>query len=64
MWANIDKVYYGCTIKDNGLIGFRDKALDEKMSDRRKLKEYLSEIKHEECLELFREYNSLDAEKY
>ena len=64
LWANIDKVYYGCTIKDNGLIGFRDKVLDEKMSDRKKLEDYLSEIKHEECLELFREYNSLDAEKY
>ena len=24
MWANIDKIYYGCTIEDNGLIGFRD----------------------------------------
>jgi len=25
MWANIDNIYYGCTIKDNESIGFRDK---------------------------------------
>lgn len=24
MWANIEKVYYGCTIKDAESIGFRD----------------------------------------
>ena len=24
LWANIEKVYYGCTIKDNEMIGFRD----------------------------------------
>ena len=24
MWANISKIYYGCTIADNEIIGFRD----------------------------------------
>ena len=24
LWANIDKVYYGCTIEDNAIIVFRD----------------------------------------
>ena len=28
MWANIDKIYYGCTIEDNGRIGFRDDKFD------------------------------------
>lgn len=25
MWANIEKVYYGCTVDDTAEIGFRDK---------------------------------------
>ena len=29
LWANIDRVYYGCTIEDNELIGFRDEDFDE-----------------------------------
>lgn len=28
LWANIDKVYYGCTLEDNALIGFRDEEFD------------------------------------
>ncbi|MBR4492468.1 MAG: nucleoside deaminase, partial [Bacteroidales bacterium] len=34
MWANIDRVYYGCTIADNALIGFRDAQFDEKFGGR------------------------------
>ena len=29
LWANIDAVYYGCTIEDNAEIGFRDQDFDE-----------------------------------
>ena len=29
MWANISKIYCGCTIEDNGKIGFRDDKFDE-----------------------------------
>jgi len=25
LWANIEKVYYGCSVEDTGGIGFRDK---------------------------------------
>ena len=56
MWANIDKVYYGCNIEDNGKIGFRDDKFDKIFGGREKLKDYLVELGRKECLELFDEY--------
>lgn len=64
MWANIDKIYYGCTIEDNGLIGFRDDKFDKIFGGREKLKEYMICIDREECLKLFEEYNNMDKEIY
>ena len=34
IWANIDKVYYGCTIADNSVIGFRDEKIDNMFGGR------------------------------
>lgn len=59
LWANIEKVYYGCTIEDNELIGFRDAKFDELMGGREKLKNYLVQIDRDECLKLFEEYNKI-----
>lgn len=59
MWANIKKVYYGCTLKDNEMIGFRDNVFDDKLGGRKKLKGYLECIDRDECLKLFEEYNSI-----
>lgn len=64
MWANIKKVYYGCTIKDNEMIGFRDAEFDEKMGGRVDLSDYLEEVDRDSCLELFNEYNSIDKTLY
>ena len=66
LWANIKKVYYGCTISDNALIGFRDEAFDKLMGGRDKLLEqqYLEELDRSACLELFKEYQPLNAERY
>lgn len=64
LWANIQTVYYGCTIEDNEMIGFRDKKLDEMFGGRENFADYLVEIDREACLRLFAEYNSLDAQKY
>lgn len=64
MWANIDKIYYGCTIKDNETIGFRDNKFDQIFGGREKLENYLENIDREECLELFEKYNSIDKEIY
>lgn len=64
MWANIDKVYYGCTIADNEMIGFRDNKFNDLMGGREKLASYLTELDRQACLELFEEYNSLNAPRY
>lgn len=56
LWANIDKVYYGCTIEDNGLIGFRDDKFDKIFGGRDKLQDFLIPLDREKCLELFHEY--------
>lgn len=64
MWANIDKIYYGCTIKDNEEIGFRDDKFDKVFGGREKLKDYLICIDREECLKLFSEYKNIDKELY
>ena len=60
MWANIKKVYYGCTILDNEIIGFRDAKFDDLMGGRAKLSDYLEQVGHEECLKLFEEYNNIE----
>ena len=67
LWANIDKVYYGCTLKDNEMIGFRDDVFNELLSmDRTKLYESgkLEELDREACLALFERYRALNAQKY
>ena len=62
MWANIGKVYYGCTLNDNAEIGFRDVAFDMAIDDRTSLKNnLLIEQDRDECLKLFKEYNNLEG---
>lgn len=64
MWANIDKIYYGCNIADNGMIGFRDDKFDRIFGGRDKLDGYMTEIDREECLQLFKDYLALNPQKY
>lgn len=59
LWANIAKVYYGCTIADNERIGFRDKEFDTKLGGRSKMSDYLECIDRAECLQLFEKYKVL-----
>ena len=64
MWANISKIYYGCTILDNERIGFRDNKFDGIFSGREKLTDYMECIDRYECLKLFDEYNNMEKELY
>lgn len=64
MWANISKIYYGCTIADNDRIGFRDEKFDKIFGGREKLGDYMTECDREECLALFEDYLSTDHGNY
>ena len=65
LWANIDHVYYGCTIEDNSVIGFRDQAFDDLLNgSRENLKDYLEEMDRDTCLQLFNEYNNMNKTIY
>ena len=65
MWANISKVYYGCTLEDNEKIGFRDDKFDGMMGGRSGLLEgFLEERDREDCLAVFDEYNNMERAIY
>lgn len=64
MWANIDHVYYGCTIDDNDMIGFRDEVFDKKFGGRSAFADYLTMVDRDACLKLFEEYKGLDKTMY
>ena len=65
MWANIDKIYYGCNIEDNEKIGFRDNKFSQIFGGREKLGNYLECIDRDEVLKLFEEYNNIkDKQNY
>ena len=64
LWANIDKVYYGCTIRDNAKIGFRDERFDKLFGGRKNFSRLLEQIDREACLQLFDEYLKTEHDNY
>ncbi len=65
LWANIEKVYYGCRLSDNEEIGFRDAKLDEMMGGRSNLPEgFMEEKDRDLCLSVFEEYKKMEAKSY
>lgn len=65
LWANIKKVYYGCTLEDNERIGFRDAKFEKLMGSRNHLpKDFLEQRDHDLCLKLFDEYSQMDRTIY
>lgn len=60
MWANIDKVYYGCNIDDTEDIGFRDKRFYNIIKEEKKISEV---IDRDECLKLYSEYKAMENKK-
>ncbi len=64
LWANISKVYYGCTIEDNQRIGFRDEKFDRLFGGREAFSDYLVCIDREACLKLFDAYEHMDRTNY
>ena len=66
IWANIDKVFYGCTPEDVAEIGFRDDFIYDfiKGDMRRWSVLSLKQIDRKECLKLIEEYEEKDKEIY
>ena len=65
LWANIEKIYYGCTIADNERIGFRDKVFYEMLGGKAGVTpDYLECIDRDECIALFSKYAEMDKEIY
>lgn len=65
LWANIKKVYYGCRLSDNEEIGFRDAKFDEVMGGRLGLPDgFMEEKDREMCLDVFKEYEKMEAKRY
>lgn len=65
LWANIGKVYYGCSVEDSEKIGFRDKKFEKLLSENHEALHKLLEQKDREmCLEVFEEYERIDKTIY
>ena len=65
LWANIEKVYYGCSLSDTEEIGFRDAKFDEMMGGRSNLPEgFMEEKDRDLCLSIFEEYKKMEAKRY
>ena len=60
MWANIRHIYYGCTLRDNSDLGFRDAQIDQDTGERQESYGFLEEMDRAACLTLFEEYSSLE----
>ena len=64
IWANIKEVYYACTRKDAGEIGFRDDVIYEFLETNNKNLLDEKQIDREECKHLFNDYKELNGEIY
>ena len=56
IWANIKKVYYGCTKKDAGDIGFRDDMIYDYLKGKNEDLIELKELDRNECIKTFEKY--------
>ena len=63
LWANIKRVHFGCDRQDTNRIGFRDDLFYEYLNGKADLLE-LDRDDVENCLELFEDYASKQAERY
>ena len=61
LWANIDKVYFGCNIIDTEKIGFRDSKFYAMTDEEKGL--FVQELDRKACLKLYDLYMSLEDKK-
>lgn len=58
IWSNIKEVYYGTDLKDAEKIGFRDQKIYDFINKKDLTLLNVEQIKHDECLKLFLEYDN------
>ncbi|MCR5505427.1 MAG: nucleoside deaminase [Bacilli bacterium] len=61
LWANIDKVYFGCNIIDTEKIGFRDSKFYSMTKEEKDA--FVKELDRKQCLKLYEQYMSLADKK-
>ncbi|MDE6407343.1 MAG: nucleoside deaminase [Anaeroplasmataceae bacterium] len=61
LWANISKVYFGCTIEDTEKIGFRDSIFYQFQKDDKARNAFQNMLDREACLKLYDEYMSIES---
>ena len=61
LWANFDKVYFGCNILDTEDIGFRDNKFYNRTDEEKK--KFSICLDRDECLKLYAEYKSIEDKK-
>lgn len=63
LWANITHLYYGCTVKDTDIIGFRDERFYHFLNGKKELLKE-EELDRKDCLKLFHDYKNSKHEIY
>lgn len=64
IWANITKVYYGCTPSEAENIGFRDDYIYRFLRSEDTSKVCFEQVGHEEAIKLFQEYHKNNSTLY
>lgn len=64
IWSNIKTVYYGTNLKEAEDIGFRDDFIYNYIKENNDNTLKLINLDHDECLELFKEYQAKNKEIY
>ena len=59
IWANIKKVYYGCTRSDADILGFRDSLIYDVIRGADFKTVQINQLSREECLKIFRKYREI-----
>lgn len=64
LWANINKVYFGCNINDTNDIGFRDERFYKYLQEKDTSVLEITEHERKACLELFKDYKNQEHTLY
>ena len=64
IWSNIKTMYYGCTRKDAGKIGFRDDMIYEYLKGKNKDLINIEQLDRDECFKTIEKYKQIGGKIY